>query len=369
MITFCDFIFFELATDNSFNSGGDVIVDKLPKLTIKMVDNDKYWFEGDVTKQIGELLIEIAEIDVSDIYKTIDKHECLDDELTEENLYEFSKWFLKELSNKYIYPIAFFITNMVIRAAIRYFNDNENYKNEINNYLNFVDDRLGNDLHIKIRIIQFKRYEESVREFANMAFFVSNLVFQKYQRFLYFLDYENKSDETDYILSDLVDLSTSEQDIEYKIILSKNNDFIDFYYIGDFLSFLIFDVRNAIRQKIIIKKCKNCDGYFIPQKRSDAIYCDRPSPQDKSLTCKEYGSRKLWYDRLRDNKSAKLYRNIYMAKQMLAKRNPDIQTHQDDFAEYKVQSAQWKKDVKTGLKTEEEYIAWLKSVSGRRYLD
>ena len=202
-----------------------------------------------------------------------------------------------------------------------------------------------------------------------MALFVSNPVFVKYEKFLYFLDYENKSNETDYILNDFVGLSTSEQDIEYKIIPSKNNGFIDFYYIGDFLSFLIFETRNIIRQQIIIKKCKNCDGYFIPQKRSDAIYCDRSSPQDNSMTCKEYGSRKLWYDRLRDNKSAKLYRNIYMATQMLAKRNRDIQTHQDDFEEYKVQSAQWKKDVKAGLKTEEEYIIWLKSISGRRYLD
>ena len=58
-----------------------------------------------------------------------------------------------------------------------------------------------------------------------------------------------------------------------------------------------------------------------------------------------------------------------MAKQMLAKRNPDIQAHQDDFKNYKEQSAQWRKDMKEGIKTEEEFIAWLKTASGRRYLD
>ena len=124
-----------------------------------------------------------------------------------------------------------------------------------------------------------------------------------------------------------------------------------------------------IKEQVIIKKCSNCGGYFIPQKRSDAIYCDRPSQQDAAMTCKEYGTKRLWYDRLKDNKSAKLYRNIYMAKQMLAKRHPDIQMHQDDFIEYKRDATQWKKDVKEGVKTDEEYIKWLKSVSGRRYFD
>ena len=344
-------------------------MNKLPKLTIKMIDNDKYWFEGDINKHIGELLIEISEIDRDNIIEIADKYNRIQDELTEDNLYDFSKWFLKKLTKKYIYPIAFFMTNIVVRAAIRYFHDNKNYKNEIDNYLNLVDDLFGDDLYNKIMIIKLKRYEKSIGAFAKMALFVSNPMFKKYESFLSLLDCENKSDETDEFLSELMGFSISEQDIEYKIIPSKNNEFVDFYYIGDFFSFLIFDTRNAIRQQIIIKQCKNCEKYFIPQKRSDAIYCDRFSPQDNSMTCKEYGSKKLWYDKLKDNKSAKLYRNIYMAKQMLAKRNPDIQTHQDDFMEYKTQSIQWKKDVKAGLKTEDEYVKWLKSVSGRRYLD
>ncbi len=119
---------------------------------------------------------------------------------------------------------------------------------------------------------------------------------------------------------------------------------------------------------LIVKKCENCQGYFIPYNRSDTIYCDRKSPQDSSLTCKEYGSQRLWYQKLKENKAALLSRNVYSAKQMLVKRNPDIKEYRDSFEKFKSLSKQWKADVKAGTKTEEEFIEWLKSVKEKKVL-
>lgn len=118
----------------------------------------------------------------------------------------------------------------------------------------------------------------------------------------------------------------------------------------------------------IVKKCTNCGRYFVPPFRADTMYCNNPSPQDSTKTCKEYGAIKTYQENLKNNEAMGLYRKIYMSKQMLAKRNPDIQEYQDSFQKYKEQSKQWKANVKAGIKSEEEYLAWLKQVKEKKVL-
>lgn len=119
---------------------------------------------------------------------------------------------------------------------------------------------------------------------------------------------------------------------------------------------------------LLIKKCENCGKYFIPLNRSDEKYCDRTSPQDSKKTCKEYGAQKAWIEKIKNNEAIGLYRKIYMSKQMLAKRNPDICEYKTSFEKYKEQSSQWKADVKSGIKTEQEFIEWLKQVKEKKVL-
>lgn len=123
---------------------------------------------------------------------------------------------------------------------------------------------------------------------------------------------------------------------------------------------------NMIKTDTYVKKCANCGNYFIPQNRSDTLYCDGFAPQDATKTCKEYGARKTYQENLNNNTCMKLYRNVYMAKQMLVKRNPNVIKYHDDFEDFKIQSKQWKKGIKDGVKTEQEYIQWLNSVKGKR---
>lgn len=135
------------------------------------------------------------------------------------------------------------------------------------------------------------------------------------------------------------------------------------------VGFLVMSLENCLAKSIKISKCKNCGLYFIAQNRSDTLYCDRPSPQDVSKTCKEYGARQAWEKTLKENEAAGLYRKIYMSKQMLAKRNPDIPLHQRAFENFKAQAKLWKSDVKSGAKTETEYIKWLKAVKEKKVLN
>ena len=108
-----------------------------------------------------------------------------------------------------------------------------------------------------------------------------------------------------------------------------------------------------------LKPCANCGRAFIPILRSDAIYCSRISPQDGEKSCKVYGSRKAYTEALKTNESKGLKRKIYMQKQMLAKRNPDIAEYRADFELFKKELKVWRDDLAYNIKTEEEYISWL----------
>jgi len=147
---------------------------------------------------------------------------------------------------------------------------------------------------------------------------------------------------------------------------SKHNKKIT-YTCNTFESCMTAELLEICRNKYIIKKCENCGKYFIPYFRSDTIYCENISPQDETRTCKEYGTQKLWYEKLKNNEAMKLCRNIHSSKQMLAKRRTDRPEYQKNFEEFKINSQQWKNDIRAGIKTEEEFIEWLKIAKEKRY--
>ena len=109
----------------------------------------------------------------------------------------------------------------------------------------------------------------------------------------------------------------------------------------------------------VIRKCKNCGKYFIPANRSDTLYCDNPSPEVTALTCKEYGTQRLWYEKQKKDEIAILSRKIASAKGMLAKRNQDIPQYAASYEYFKEQRRIWIKNVNAGTKTRDEYKKWL----------
>ncbi len=140
------------------------------------------------------------------------------------------------------------------------------------------------------------------------------------------------------------------------------------YLVGGLEGVAMASFYEILNQGYKFKKCENCGLPFIPYLRSDALYCDRISPQDPQKTCKEYGAIKAYQDNLKNNEAMGLYRKIYMAKQMLVKRNPDIQAYQESFEKFKEESKQWKADVRAGKKLDQEYLDWLKLVKDKKLL-
>lgn len=169
--------------------------------------------------------------------------------------------------------------------------------------------------------------------------------------------------------------------IMYKQLCSNDEDnmkpqgYFEFDYelstLEDLINCCIFEMAN---KEVSLKKCSNCGKYFVPTNRSDTIYCDNQAPQDPSKTCKKYGAIKAYQNNLKKNESMSLYRTIYMSKQMLVKRSKEkednelLRINTESFEKFKILSAQWKSDVKTGSKTEQEFIEWLKAVKEKKVL-
>ena len=136
-----------------------------------------------------------------------------------------------------------------------------------------------------------------------------------------------------------------------------------FEYIFDtMMDAILFEVHNLINSGDTIKLCKNCGKLFVPL-RSDALYCDNISPQDNQKTCKEYGNYQQWLRNIESNEATKLYRKIYMRKQMQTKRHPDDKEFLNEFEKYKSATKKWREDIKHSRKTNEQFLEWLKNIN------
>lgn len=154
-------------------------------------------------------------------------------------------------------------------------------------------------------------------------------------------------------------------------LLKNDNDIISmlqenspyFYFTYECLNisdYMITTFLQLIENNYLILKCKNCNKYFIPYKRTDTYYCDRISPQDNTKTCKQYGADKAWWIRTKDeNDWYNLYRKIYQSFQVKAKRNPNDPQFKQNYDNFRADANEWKKAVKEGTKTEEEFMYWL----------
>ena len=145
------------------------------------------------------------------------------------------------------------------------------------------------------------------------------------------------------------------------IALQENTPYFYFTYeclnISDYM---ITTFLQIIENNYLILKCKNCNKYFIPYKRTDTYYCDRISPQDNTKTCKQYGADRAWWIRTKDeNDWYNLYRKIYQSFQVKAKRNPDNPQFKQNYDNFRADANEWKKAVKEGTKTEAEFMKWL----------
>lgn len=127
-----------------------------------------------------------------------------------------------------------------------------------------------------------------------------------------------------------------------------NNIFSYFYY-------MIF--QHIFNEYYIIKKCKNCNKYFITDIKSTQLYCDNLF--NKKQTCKDIGNQIAQIKKQENEKVYGKYRKIYSKKAMLVKRNPDIKSYKEDYEKWKKEAKEFMDSIRNNKKTYEEFNKWL----------
>lgn len=122
-------------------------------------------------------------------------------------------------------------------------------------------------------------------------------------------------------------------------------------------SLIIELLEIATTENIEIKKCKNCGKYFVPDNRSDEIYCSNIYENDKS--CKEVGYFRTQQKLMKENNDLRIYRNVYQKLLLRTRRNPDNDEYEKEFQKFKKKNFELKEKVNNGKVTQEEYMEWL----------
>lgn len=161
----------------------------------------------------------------------------------------------------------------------------------------------------------------------------------------------------------LKEILEKDPQLALKTIFQKNIQPIYEYNCKSLEQFLQISFFICLTQNFNIKKCANCGKYFIAYQRSDEKYCSRISPQDKNKTCKQYANFENWKININSNEELKLYRRIYMAKQMQTRRNPNNLELKKTFDIWKKAAQSQRNLYVHGKINKTEFLTWLNNNS------
>ena len=126
----------------------------------------------------------------------------------------------------------------------------------------------------------------------------------------------------------------------------------------DIIQTLLIELLEIAKLNIEIKKCRNCGKFFVPDNRSDEIYCSNIFENGK--TCKEIGHFKVQQKMIQENDNLRIYRNVYQKLLLRTRRNPSNIKYAREFESFKDDNNKWRENISTGKSTEKEYLEWLK---------
>ena len=112
------------------------------------------------------------------------------------------------------------------------------------------------------------------------------------------------------------------QHIDFRFLATAEKGLESLYTIKTSMSLLLFEMANAQQVDQQFVKCSNCGQIFVLEGRSDTIYCNYPSPQNKNKSCREIGAQVARANKEKSDIVTKEYRKAYMRHKMMIKRHP-----------------------------------------------
>lgn len=148
------------------------------------------------------------------------------------------------------------------------------------------------------------------------------------------------------------------QDETQRIVSKANVSSSYFIECTDIIQALLIELLEIAKLNIEIKKCRNCGKFFVPDNRSDEIYCSNIYENGK--TCKEIGHFKVQQKLIQENDDLRIYRNVYQKLLLRTRRNPSNTKYAREFEFFKDDNNKWRENISKGKCTEKEYVDWLK---------
>lgn len=148
------------------------------------------------------------------------------------------------------------------------------------------------------------------------------------------------------------------QHIDFQIAIYEGQ-FHSLYTLKSSMSLLVFEAAHCMDNNVKFIKCVNCNEYFVPAGRSDAIYCNCSSPQNPSKTCREIGAQITRANKEKNDVATKEYRKVYMKYKMITIRHPEDREGKKTFDRLVEEVKGWRKNMANGIVTTDEFLEWL----------
>ena len=166
------------------------------------------------------------------------------------------------------------------------------------------------------------------------------------------LEFNNFGDFTKFSIKNEDDVQEIANNIDTNLLNSYSFSCSDIIQ-----SFIIELLEMAEMDTIEIKKCKNCGKFFVPENRSDELYCGNIYENGK--TCKEVGHFRKKQKLMKENDDLRIYRNVYQKLLLRTRRNPNNSEYEKDFKDFKEKNLELKEKINNNELTQEDYMKWL----------
>lgn len=226
--------------------------------------------------------------------------------------YKNNMFYLEPIFKSYINPIGSFLINFLNTN----FKDDKQCQKFICNFC-FEEFYYKNHPEEKVRGIEFKGLKLSIEKFYKELSYIckkEKCNFINIQNiFLENLEKNNIKENTQINL--LIDDLSLEFYLNNFILtgISVNSYNITYSFkSSDIINILAIEFKEfATIEKNTIRKCKNCEKYFIPKNLKETKYCSNIFKNNK--TCKQIGKEITYKNSLKEDKLLNMYRKRYLS--------------------------------------------------------
>lgn len=242
----------------------------------------------------------------------------------------------------------------------------EEYLHKTNDILHSADD----DNKVRFSLIGHNVSFDNTFEFMKACFNEYYFAYQDYNNFFQAIAADNSGEadeEEKNVLENLKGLYSENreyQDIGCRICFDPVTEkFITEYRIRSLYSLLAFEYAHMTENGVKVKICANCGRLFIPEKRSDTIYCSFPAPDSKEgKSCRDIGAWLKHKNEMSKNVTETAYRKKYQYFNVAYNRHKgkaDEAEYASKRQQFKDDAGEKKKELKNGLITADEFIKWV----------